>query len=103
MEKEDVSKNEDNCWSDILGYSCCQTTCNTVYTDKDGNWGVENNQWCGIIDSVCEVSNNNGECFAEISGKYKCCEGCKVWYSDEQGDWGVENNDWCSIKYSCSN
>ncbi|KAG4090189.1 endoglucanase B [Neocallimastix lanati (nom. inval.)] len=36
------------CWSEKLGYPCCQNTSSVVYTDNDGNWGVENGNWCGI-------------------------------------------------------
>lgn len=31
------------------GYNCCSNNnCNVVYQDGTGNWGVENNNWCGI-------------------------------------------------------
>jgi len=30
-----------------MGYKCCNS-CNAVYTDSTGRWGVENRQWCGI-------------------------------------------------------
>ncbi|ORX79374.1 hypothetical protein BCR32DRAFT_234193 [Anaeromyces robustus] len=35
------------CWAEKLGYSCCQG-CHVIYVDNDGEWGVENNAWCGI-------------------------------------------------------
>ncbi|OUM68474.1 Non-catalytic module family DOC2, partial [Piromyces sp. E2] len=35
------------CWSEKLGYPCCKSC--TIYTkDKDGSWGYESNNWCGI-------------------------------------------------------
>lgn len=33
-----------------MGYNCCKS-CNIVLTDSTGNWGVENNQWCGLKNS----------------------------------------------------
>lgn len=32
----------------LKGYNCCKNTCNISYVDDDGNWGVENNNWCGV-------------------------------------------------------
>jgi len=29
------------------GYACSAVGCEVVYTDGDGEWGVENNEWCG--------------------------------------------------------
>ncbi|OUM68646.1 Non-catalytic module family DOC2, partial [Piromyces sp. E2] len=36
------------CWSEKLGYPCCQYTSDVIYVDNDGKWGVENNNWCGL-------------------------------------------------------
>ena len=36
-----------SCFSFALGYHCCEQ-CNVVYTDDAGQWGIENNDWCGI-------------------------------------------------------
>jgi len=36
------------CWAEKIGYKCCKTTRVVVYTDNDGNWGMENGDWCGI-------------------------------------------------------
>eukprot|EP00833_Pecoramyces_ruminatium_P017054 jgi/Orpsp1_1/1191086/evm.model.d7180000083394.1 len=41
-----VSANE--CFSTELGYPCCVETNEIAYVDEDGEWGVENNDWCGI-------------------------------------------------------
>lgn len=37
----------EDCWSQKLGYACCEG-CDVVFVDDDGNWGVENDEWCGI-------------------------------------------------------
>jgi len=42
------------CWAEDLGYDCCKG-CDVYYTDSDGDWGVENNQWCGILDEKCKT------------------------------------------------
>ncbi|ORX83291.1 alpha/beta-hydrolase [Anaeromyces robustus] len=51
-----------DCFSVKLGYPCCQYTDEVVYVDDDGDWGVENNDWCGIgedLDKPEPVNNNN--------------------------------------------
>jgi len=77
------------CFSESLkpSYPCCKGN-KVVYTDKDGQWGVENGQWCGIEASI--------SCFSLDLG-YPCCEGNTVVFSDDRGDWGVENKKWCGI------
>jgi len=89
-----LSKNNNkNCFSQSLSppYPCC-TGNQVLYTDEDGDWGVENDQWCGI--------GNSDACFSVALG-YSCCESCEVLYTDDDGDWGVENDKWCGIKDSC--
>nr|AEX92717.1 putative cellulase [Neocallimastix patriciarum] len=78
------------CWSQSLGYPCCSSpNARVEYTDNDGNWGIENNDWCGIP--------VKGECWAKKLG-YSCCTTTtKVEYTDNDGNWGVENGDWCGI------
>jgi len=69
------------------GYPCCSNDCTVVYTDDDGNWGVENGDWCGCggNESVCKGAQG-----------YPCCEkATKVYFTDDDGDWSIENNDWC--------
>ena len=39
--------NDDVCWSEKYGYPCCKG-CYVFETDDDGEWGYEENQWCGI-------------------------------------------------------
>ncbi|OUM68935.1 Non-catalytic module family DOC2, partial [Piromyces sp. E2] len=78
-----------DCWSERLGYSCCSKNAQVYYEDADGKWGVENNNWCGII--------QENDCWSERLG-YKCCsQNTEVYYEDADGKWGVENNEWCGI------
>jgi len=88
------------CFSQSLkpSYPCCKGD-KVVYTDKDGDWGVENNEWCGIGNGPSTASDDS--CFSVTLG-YQCCESCKVVYTDDDGDWGVEQNKWCGIKDSCT-
>jgi len=77
------------CFSESLkpSYPCCKGN-KVVYTDKDGQWGVENGEWCGIETSI--------SCFSLALG-YPCCKGNTVVFSDDRGDWGVEDKKWCGI------
>jgi len=85
-----------SCWSLSLGYPCCKTNCNSIYTDSDGEWAVENDVWCGIDSSCGKPSqNDDDDCW---SLPYPCCEGNEIVLSDETGDWGVENGQWCGIR-----
>jgi len=96
-----LSQNNDKqCFSQSLkpSYPCC-TGNKVVYTDKDGDWGVENDKWCGIGNS--HSNSSDYFCFSILLG-YNCCKECKVLYTDENGDWGIENNKWCGIKNSCA-
>jgi len=47
-----ASKVSASCFAEDLGYSCCNSTTTVIYTDDSGNWGVENNMWCGISNDV---------------------------------------------------
>jgi hypothetical protein len=81
------------------GYPCCSANCVVVYTDNDGDWGVENNQWCG-----CGGGEPAPTCPEAITSQgYSCCSenNCSVQYTDASGKWGVENNNWCGILSSC--
>jgi len=90
----------DECFSKALkpSYPCCKGD-KVVFTDKDGDWGVENGKWCGIGNGSSNASDES--CFSVALG-YKCCESCKVVYTDKDGEWGVEHNKWCGIKDSCT-
>ncbi|ORX61237.1 hypothetical protein BCR36DRAFT_341733 [Piromyces finnis] len=82
------------CWSSAIGYKCCQK-CDIVTEDNSGKWGIENNEWCGIDDSVCNNNSSNASCWSLPS--YPCCQGDSIAYSDASGDWGIENGQWCGI------
>eukprot|EP00833_Pecoramyces_ruminatium_P002082 jgi/Orpsp1_1/1176114/evm.model.c7180000056470.1 len=71
------------------GYKCCSANCVVVYTDDDGTWGVENDDWCGC---------GGGEKVCTGAQGYPCCKSATaVYFSDEDGDWSIENDDWCLI------
>jgi len=88
------------CFSESLkpAYPCCKGN-RVVYVDENGDWGVENNKWCGI--GKGPFNDLDDSCFSVRLG-YKCCEKCNVVFTDDSGDWGVEKNRWCGIKYSCA-
>jgi len=89
-----VASQEAQCFSVNLdhSYPCCSKGAKVVYTDSDGEWGYENNTWCGITNSTPD-----DQCFS-ISLGYPCCsQGAKVYYTDNSGEWGYENNNWCGI------
>ena len=89
-QSQDQNQNNQNCWSTNLGYPCCVGQTEVVYTDNDGKWGVQNNNWCGIIDNTCWAKNLG----------YDCCstDKCRtVLYTDSDGKWDVDNDNWCGI------
>ncbi|ORX48665.1 coth-domain-containing protein [Piromyces finnis] len=47
FEENETEEEEEECWSEKLGYTCCQG-CKVYEKDSDGSWGYELNQWCGI-------------------------------------------------------
>jgi len=83
----------DNCWSKSLGFPCCTARTIVAYTDANGQWGIQNNNWCG------KPNTNNKNCWAKSLG-FNCCStgACRnVQYSDVDGQWDVENGQWCGI------
>ena len=82
-----------SCWATKLGYSCCKSTKIVVETDANGRWGVENNNWCGLVETSCWASKLGFKCCTS-----KCPEEV---YLDSDGSWGVENNNWCGITKKC--
>jgi len=89
-----TNPNDNTCFSTRLGYGCCNS-CDVVYTDNDGKWGVENGNWCGIKNSCNQQQPQN--CWAQRLG-YSCCQYTRdVYYTDSDGQWGVENGNWCGI------
>jgi hypothetical protein len=82
----------EECWSEVLGYPCCTSSCHVYETDSDGEWGYENKQWCGIP-STCSADN----CWSKKLG-YPCCtSSSQVYETDANGEWGYEDNHWCGI------
>jgi cellulose 1,4-beta-cellobiosidase len=77
-------------------YDCCNG-CDVYYTDDEGEWGIQNNNWCFINDANCHPSN---VCKFEAIG-YPCCSHCNIVYTDDSGNWGIENDDWCGIRDNC--
>ena len=49
----------DECWSLKFDIPCCKTTKEVVKTDDDGKWGMENDDWCGIVEDGSEESDNS--------------------------------------------
>jgi len=89
-----VAKVSADCFSTSMGYPCCSSNNTKVeYVDTDGEWGIENGNWCGIPPKVTCTGQNQG---------YQCCNSCNVEYTDGDGPWGVENGQWCGIKSSCN-
>ncbi|OUM64532.1 Non-catalytic module family DOC2 [Piromyces sp. E2] len=97
-----TSVNSNNCSALILnqGFKCCSNNCTVIYTDSDGSWGIENNQWCGCNNTTSLSLNCPSKI---ISQGYSCCQNdnCKVQYIDDDGKWGVENREWCGLSYDC--
>jgi hypothetical protein len=92
------SPSKETCSEAILkqGYKCCSKDCVVIYTDDDGTWGIENNEWCGC--------NNVSSCPISITSQgYKCCKenNCSVVETDADGKWGIEDNEWCGISNKC--
>ncbi|ORX86010.1 Metallo-dependent phosphatase [Anaeromyces robustus] len=88
--------NTDDCWSIPLGYPCCSNSyLPTLFTDDNGEWSVENDNWCGKI--VSETPKEN-TCWS-IQYGYECCKDPEtpVYSKDSTGEWGIENNNWCGI------
>jgi len=90
---EKTQPTTDSCWSTKLGYKCC-TGCEVTFVDNDGEWGLENNEWCGIP-TTCKKEDS-----CKSSG-YPCCKDCNSVYTDESGEWGVANGEWCKLSDSC--
>jgi len=82
-----------DCWANRLGFPCCSYSTQVVYTDEDGQWSIENNDWCGIVTNEATAS-----CWSSKLG-YPCCKNTNVVIStDADGQWGIENNEWCGIQ-----
>jgi len=74
------------CNSESLGYSCCKKhhDQDSIFTDSNGQWSIEDGQLCGI--PTCTYT-----------GDYPVCEKTtKVVYTDTE-KWGVEHGQWCVL------
>jgi len=93
-----ASVNSKQCFSQKLGYPCCSgNSVAVIYTDLNGDWGVENGDWCGIVDDDSKEDDPKTDtCFSLALG-YPCCKGDEVFYTDGNGNWGIENGNWCGI------
>jgi enterochelin esterase-like enzyme len=57
-----ASKVTATCFSEQLGYPCCQTTTDVIQVDENGQWGIENNNWCGIeANDAVDISSEEEE------------------------------------------
>jgi len=90
--------NTATCWSKDMGYECC-SGCDVVYSDNDGDWGLEKGEWCGIPENCTTPSAATDSCTG--APDYPCCKGCDVAYTDDSGQWGIESNQWCGISSTC--
>ncbi|ORX46843.1 Metallo-dependent phosphatase [Piromyces finnis] len=67
------------CWAEAQGYPCCEITKEVVYVD-DYLWGIENEEWCGIIEDDIPINNTPiisdlkpiKNCWSYSEG-YLCC------------------------------
>jgi len=79
------------CWSHKLRYPCCSRLYNIeVLADESGSWGVENGDWCGVVEDE--------ECWANQLG-YPCCaqSSTEVQFENSSYQWGMEDGLWCGI------
>jgi len=76
--------------------------CQVYYTDADGDWCYENNDWCSCGNKVT-VSTTQSCSFKITAQGYKCCpSNCVIYYTDADGTWGVNNDEWCDCGGSTS-
>jgi len=120
--KKDTSSAEEVCT--FKNYTCCtKTNAKIYYHDKDGDWSVENGNWCIIMKKedqsttttttttktetktktiTTASSTPTVECFSIKLG-YPCCKSNDpkdIVYTDDDGNWGKENHQWCGISTS---
>jgi len=90
------------------GYKCCSNTDTKIrYQDDDGDWGVENGEWCFFKKEEEEEEEKKEEnpklirtCTSEAYG-YPCCKSQHEYvYTDDDGKWSIENGNWCGV-YTC--
>ncbi|KAG4085731.1 pectin lyase-like protein [Neocallimastix lanati (nom. inval.)] len=78
-------------------YPYCKYSTAVYYVDEDGQWSVENNEWCLIQSSLAS-------CWSSALG-YPCCSSSNVPIIETDGDgqWGIENDEWCGVPKSTGN
>jgi len=93
--------NGGSCWSTRLGYPCCTNNSQVYFVDDNGSWGIQNDDWCGIVKTGNGNGNGNGgSCWSTRLG-YPCCtNNSQVFFVDGDGQWGIQNGDWCGIQTS---
>ncbi|OUM58961.1 Non-catalytic module family DOC2 [Piromyces sp. E2] len=80
----------------FLGIKCCSNqNINVEYVDSIGNWGIENNELCGIGYTRCPFSVLGYDCCLSIN--------TEVIRTDENGKWGMEDGHLCGIGEVTSN
>jgi len=52
-----AAKVKADCFATQLGYPCCTKTKDVVLADQNGQWGVEDNHWCGIDNTQNATQN----------------------------------------------
>jgi len=88
------------CWSISEGYPCCKDKNTPVrYVESNGSkYGIENGDWCGIIEEEPEPQQE--ECWSLAEG-YPCCKNQNTavkYVSKTNGSkYGIENGNWCGI------
>jgi len=86
-------------------YPCCNS-CDIIYSDNEGDWGIDFGNWCFINNYKCELLGlaqpKPKYCKFEALG-YSCCSSCgRVYFEDGDGKWGVENGNWCGMPDDCN-
>jgi len=97
------SLSQKQCFSQSLkpSYPCCKGK-KVVFTDENGEWGIENGKWCGIGNGTSNSNKSDNSCFSVALG-YPCCKSSDVYFTDNNGDWGIENGKWCGVDKGSSN
>ncbi|KAG4093502.1 hypothetical protein H8356DRAFT_948925, partial [Neocallimastix lanati (nom. inval.)] len=90
----------------------CKEDYIVYYSDINGDWGFENNNWCGCGDSDLnleyqkDINIESFELTCDLNsvpyeeGDYECCNNCDVFYVDNIR-WGIKENKWCIISDFC--
>ncbi|OUM67153.1 Non-catalytic module family DOC2 [Piromyces sp. E2] len=76
-----VNSEKTKCWKGVLeiGYECCDEPCTVILTDKDGDWGIQNDKWCGCGGGgELEESYNKILEMSDCFDSYECWKNCEV-------------------------